>query len=130
MKKIIVAALAAGGLTLGAAASAQDLGAVISNIFGAGTPAVVAGTVPYGSSVYTDQYGRQVYLDQYGRQVLVQPSQSYGIIGYESWGQPIYGTIGPGNATYGNYAYVNPRDRDRDGVINRHDRWPDDPRYR
>jgi hypothetical protein len=137
MKKYIAMALAAGGLTFGAAASAQTLGTVMGNIFGYGapsTPAVVAGTVPYGSAaypdaygrqVYIDQYGRQVHLDSYGRQVIVQPSQSYGIIGYETNGQPIYGTIASGN-----YAYANPQDRDRDGVINRHDRWPDDPRYR
>lgn len=136
MRKFILSALAAGALGLAGAASAQDLGAVIGSIFGFGTPtyptygndipAVVAGTVPYGSTVYVDQYGRQVTIDRYGRQVLVQPSTNYGITGYDAWGRPIYGY----GSAYGNYALANPNDRDGDGVVNWNDRWPDDPRYR
>src|SRR3954465_3622911 len=79
MKKFIVMAAAASALVVGGAASAQDLGSVISGIFGypanrGDVPAVVAGTQPYGSTVYVDQYGRQVYVDQYGRRVLAQPN--------------------------------------------------------
>lgn len=140
MKKTIAMAVAAGALALGGAASAQDFGTVIGSLFGFGnptytypnygpsTPAVVAGTVPYGTQIYSDQYGRQFYYDQYGRQVIVQ-SSNYGITGYDAWGRPIYGTTTYGSyGTYGTYAYSN--DRDRDGVPNAYDRWPDDPRYR
>jgi len=128
MKKFILTVAAAGALAVGGAASAQDLGAVVTNILGSfGVPTY--GTQTYGNgNVYLDQYGRQVYLDQYGRQVLVQPNTVYGasVYGtttYDAYGRPIY-------APNGNYAYVNPRDRDNDGVPNYRDRWPDDPRYR
>lgn len=163
MKKLILSAVAAGALAVGAAASAQDLGGILSGIFGygqptyqtypghpaypstnRGTPAVVAGTQPYGSyghsgstygqQVYVDQYGRQVMIDQYGRHVLVQPnSGTYGITGYDQWGRPIYGTV-QGSTTYGTpygtYGYSGGTwDRDGDGVANTRDRWPDDRRY-
>lgn len=136
MKKTIAMAVAAGALAVGGAASAQDLGTVISNLFGFGQPtytvpavpavpsygdqpAVVASTVPYGGRVYIDPYGRQVYMDQYGRQIVAQ-SNTYGITGYDAFGRPVYGTVG-------NVAL---NDRDGDGVPNYRDRWPDDPRYR
>ena len=139
MKKFIVMAVAAGGLALGTAASAQDLRSVLTNIlgygtptYGTGTPAVVAGTQvcvdPDGRQVYVQpntSYCRQVYVDPDGRQVYVQPNTSYSITGYDAWGRPIYGST-----TYRNHALANPRDRDGDGVRNRLDRWPDDPRYR
>ncbi|HET8746029.1 MAG TPA: hypothetical protein VFM98_10515 [Ramlibacter sp.] len=133
MKKYIAMAVAAGALGVGGAASAQDFGTVIGNLFGFGQPtytypsygrdipAVVAGTVPYGSTnrVFIDQYGRQVYIDAYGRQVLAQPSTPYGVTGYDAWGRPIYGNV----------ALADPNDRDRDGMPNYRDRWPDDSRY-
>ncbi|GAB3768916.1 hypothetical protein GCM10028796_33260 [Ramlibacter monticola] len=143
MKRLIVMALAAGGLAVGSLASAQDLGAVITNILGFGSPgyttsnpAVVAGTGVYvdpdGRQVYTVPNGtaRQVYVDPDGRQVYVQPNTNYGITGYDAWGRPIYGNNVYGNNAYRNYAQANRRDRDGDGVINRYDRYPDDPRYR
>jgi hypothetical protein len=84
MKKFILTAVAAGALAVGGAASAQDLGGILGNIFGFGqptyptygtstpTPAVVAGTQQsYGGGVYVDQYGRQV--DQYGRPLTIDP---------------------------------------------------------
>ena len=94
MRKYIATAIAAGALAIGGAASAQDFGSILSNIFGfgtssqssSGTPAVVAGTV------YQDQYGRRFYYDQYGQQVYLQDSQQQQIVGYDSWGRPIYGT--------------------------------------
>lgn len=122
------------------------------------TPAVVAGTVPYygnqtpygtpqygstvpyGTTVYQDQYGRRFYYDQYGRQVMLdQPTtqQQYGIVGYDAWGRPVYGTTSTTTyGTYGTYgsngnsAYATRNDRDGDGVVNWNDRYPDDPRYR
>lgn len=153
MKKTVLSAVAAAALAVGGAASAQDLGAVISNIFGFGTPqysyggstpAVVAGTqygpqysVPYGTQVYSDQYGRRFYYDQYGRQVVLNGAAgngSYGVVGHDSYGRPVYGntTISsyPANPyPYGGYASGNSWDRDGDGVANTRDRWPDDSRY-
>ena len=155
MKKFILSAVAAGALAVGGAASAQDLGAVVSSLFGFGAPsyptystsqpAVVAGTgygqygyygnhntYPGTSQVYVDQYGRQFSYDQYGRQVYVQPSTNYGIVGYDQWGRPVYGTTST-TTTYGTtqypYGYSRPGDRDGDGVANINDRWPDDRRY-
>src|SRR4051812_35806565 len=131
MKKFILSVAAAGALAVGGAASAQDLGAVVTNILGSfGVPTY--GTQTYGNSVYVDQYGRQVYIDQYGRQVLVQPNNVYGatVYGttqYDAYGRPIYSPSG--NYAYSN-PYANPRDRDNDGVPNYRDRYPDDPRYR
>jgi hypothetical protein len=123
MKKFILSAMAAGALAVGGAASAQDVGDVLTNILGSfGVP--IYGTQQQPGSVYVDQYGRQVYIDQYGRQVLVQPNTVYGSTVYDAYGRPVYTTPN------GNYAYANPRDRDGDGVRNRLDRWPDDPRYR
>jgi hypothetical protein len=142
MRKLIVSALAVGALAVGGAASAQDLGAVLGSVLGfgtpqygynTGTPAVVAGAYP--SQIYVDPDGRQVYVqpnvngagqvyvDPDGRQVYVQPNTS--IIGYDAFGRPLY------NTQSRNYAYSDPRgDRDGDGVRNRRDRYPDDPRYR
>lgn len=145
MKKIILGAVAAGALAIGGTAAAQDLGAVLSNIFGypsyptyptqpaygPSIPAVVAGTQPYGygagsTTIYTDQYGRQYYYDQYGQQVIVSQGQTSQIVGYDSWGRPVYGTT-----RYNNYALGGTNwDRDGDGIANTRDRWPDDRRYR
>ncbi|MBC5764671.1 hypothetical protein [Ramlibacter albus] len=147
MKKFILTALAAGALAAGTAAQAQDIGSIIGSIFGVpsysygATPATVA-------QVYTDQYGRRFYYDQYGRQVYMQDQQQQRIVGYDSWGRPVYGsTYGYGTNTqqivgydswgrpiYGNsgtYAYGGAySDRDRDGVPDAYDRYPDNPRYR
>lgn len=141
MNNFILSAVAAGALALGGAASAQDLGSILGNIFGyygnQSTPAVVAGTVPHGSQVYVDPSGRQVHVDQYGRHVYVQPNTSnYGIVGYDAWGRPVYGTTHVynqpnvyGDAAYPGYAASPSWDRDGDGIANSRDRWPDDRRY-
>ena len=144
MKKFILTAAAAGALAFGGAAGAQDLGAVLSNILGFGTPsynygynnAIPAVVAQPNTTVYVDQYGRQVYVDPYGRQVLVQPNTNvygannyggtttygtttYGIAGYDANGRPLY------RDAYGNYTYTQPfgggsyaysgRSWDRDG---------------
>lgn len=132
MKKALLSIVAAGALAAGGAASAQSLGDIVGSLFGfgpsygSGTPAVVAGTYPYGSTVYVDQYGRHFQYDPYGRQVFVTPPASSGtIVGYDSWGRPIHGST-----AYGNYAYADRSwDRDGDGVANAQDRWPHDSRY-
>lgn len=138
MKKLIATALAAGALTAGGAASAQNLGDVVLNILGYGaptyqtygTPAVVAG------QTYRDTMGRVFYYDQYGRQVYVQQHAPQ-IAGYDQWGRPVYTAPATtyGNSVYGtyggNYAYGgNSWDHDGDGVANHRDRWPNDRRYR
>lgn len=119
MKKLILSALAAGALAAGGAASAQDLRSMFPGVFGEpSTPAVVAGTYPYGT-VYVDRYGRQVYVDQYGRHVIQSSGAINGGVGYDAWGRPIY------NNPYGGTYY----DRDGDGVADARDRWPTDRRY-
>ena len=127
MKKFIAMAVAAGGLALGGAASAQDLGQVITNILGFGAPSYIF-SQPADRTIYSDQYGQRFYYDDDGRKVIVQSNvygaTPYGITGYDAWGRPIYGGV------LGNYAQANRADRDGDGVTNRFDRWPDDPRYR
>jgi hypothetical protein len=150
MKKLIATAFAAGAMTIGGAASAQDFGSVIADIFGFGTPTYShSAPAVVGGQIYADQYGRHFYYDQYGRQVFVQNTQQQQIVGYDSWGRPVYGNATQpqpaqritgydswGRPIYGNagvYAYGNNNnnwDRDGDGVANHRDRWPDDARYR
>jgi hypothetical protein len=152
MRKYIAAAVAAGALAVGGAASAQDLGTIISNVLGIGnpTPTYNVPGVPYGAQVYQNQNGQQFYYDQYGRQVIVAGGTQWNIVGYDSQGNPLYGTDAYGtggsgrfgnygnngnNGNYGNYGwgYGNNRyrnDRDGDGVPDAYDRYPDDPRYR
>jgi len=135
MKKFIATAIAAGAMAAGGAASAQDLGSVIANILGFGTPTYNQGYnhgYGYGTpavvaprqQIYADQYGRQFYYDQYGRQVYLN-STTQQIVGYDSWGRPIYGQ---GHYAYGGQSY-NAWDRDGDGVANSRDRWPDNRNY-
>ncbi|HEY0824538.1 MAG TPA: hypothetical protein VGD76_12175 [Ramlibacter sp.] len=118
MKKFILSAVAAGALAIGSAASAQDIGSVLGAILGAGQQ-------PYGS-VYIDRYGRQVGIDQFGRHVLLQ---SNGIVGYDAWGRAIYGNVlGSGNRAVDQVVRsVQLGDNDGDGVLNMHDRLPNDP---
>lgn len=107
-KKSIAILMAAGALAASTAASAQDLGSILSGIFGGGSssvPAVVAGTAQ--GPIYTDASGRQFQYDQYGRQVYltagVQQSQvytdAYGRqFQYDQYGRQVYlnGTVQPG----------------------------------
>ncbi len=134
MKKWIAAAAAAGALGIAGTASAQDLGNIIANVLGFGTPqysynqgipAVVAPSQPQ-QRLYSDAYGRQFYYDQYGQQIYVQSTQQ--IVGYDQWGRPVYGSA-PQYPYGGGYAYGNSWDRDGDGIANSRDRWPDDRRY-
>ena len=135
MNKTLATALAAGALTFGGAASAQNIGDTVLNILGFGaptyqtytTPAVVAGTT------YRDSVGRTFYYDQHGRQVYVEQHAPQ-LVGYDAWGRPVYtppaATFGT-TPSYPGYAYNrNNWDYDGDGVANNRDRWPGDPRYR
>lgn len=145
MKKFILATAAAGALAFAGAASAQYYGGYGYPGYSAPIPAVVAGAQPYGAygnhnnypypqgsyggQVHVDPYGRQVMVDPYGRQVLVQPNTgNHGVIGYDQWGRPVYGTTTYSTTTYG-YA-GRTWDRDGDGVADAQDRWPNDRRYR
>lgn len=159
MRKFIISAVAAGALAVGGAASAQDFGSVISSLLGmflSDSTQQTSTTVTvhrdqfgrhyytdhYGRQVYlsyqgTDQYGRQLYTDPYGRQLALQvstPQYGNAIIGYDSWGRPIYGSSGMssfgGQYPYGGQYAGRGWDHDGDGVANARDRWPNDPRYR
>ena len=135
MKKYIATAIAAGALAAGGTASAQDLGNIIANILGFGQPSYGYNYGNnYGNSypgvvanqqIYADQYGRRFYYDQYGRQVYLQSAPQQ-IMGYDSWGRPIYGNSG--TYAYGG-TYGSTWDRDGDGIANTRDRWPNDRRY-
>ena len=126
MKKFIFSAVAAGALAFGSTASAQDLGAILSNILGFGQPnygAVEQGVVvtPHGQ-VHTDAYGRRVYVDPNGRQYGIPQGAE---VANDAYGRPMY------RDAYGRWAYVvsgSPYDRDGDGVADNGDRWPDDRR--
>jgi hypothetical protein len=134
MKKFITAAVAAGALAAGGAASAQDFGSIIANIFGFGQPTYTQPNYGYGTyggpavvapqaQIYADQYGRRFYYDQYGRQVYLNTAPQQQIIGYDSYGRPVYGSTHAYSGTYNSW------DRDGDGIANTRDRWPDDRRY-
>jgi hypothetical protein len=151
MRKLFATAIAAGAVAISGAASAQDVGTVIANLFGLGTPTYgynsgYPAVVAPQQQLYRDTYGRTFYYDQYGRQVYLNSvSSGSQFMGYDAWGRPVYSssTSTPAYVYGGNYPYnsgyaynngyaYNSRswDRDGDGISNGRDRWPDDPRYR
>lgn len=101
---------------------------------------------PYGRQVvldaygsYLDPYGVRMHVDAYGRHVRMDQYGSY----RDQWGrtvylganrQPLYveenGRLAAISGTYGTLASNDGWDRDRDGVANNQDRYPDDYRYR
>lgn len=137
MKKLIVAAMVVGTCAVAGVARADvidSVGNAISNLFGVPydpSPNAVPGSVYRGSdghwyqvdadrhSIRLDQYG--TYRDAWGRTVYLGAND-----------RPLYieqnGTLIP--YASGAYAMGTPYDRDGDGVYNRYDRYPDDPRYR
>jgi len=138
MKKFIVSAIALGALAIGGIAQADvidSVGNTISRIFGVPYDP----GVPVANGIYTDQYGHFYQLDPAGRRIPVDQFGSY----RDQWGrtvylgannQPLYieqnGQLIPYANVAGPYAMNPPYDRDRDGVANRYDRYPQDPRYR
>ena len=152
MKKILLAAVAAGSLAAMGAASAQGLGGVLNNIFGHRGPtysdngAVVAGTgtrvyrdqdgrpYGYGGPVYSDNgavvagSGTRIYYDPNGRPYIngrpvdVGPDIRYEQTGTDQWGRPIYRAYELRGA-----GAPPSQDRDGDGWANDNDRSPDDP---
>ena len=113
MKKLIVAAMAVGTIAVAGAARADvidSVGNAISNLFGVPYDPNPYGAVP--GSVYIGSDGYRYQVDAAGRSIRLDQ----------------YATVVP----YGGSAYPvgTPYDRDGDGIDNRYDRYPDDPRYR
>lgn len=141
MKKFILSAIAFGALAIGGGAQADvidSVGNTISRIFGVPYDPTPPGTAPI-VNVYTDAYGRRFQVDAAGRQIPLDQYGSY----RDQWGrtvylgankQPIYieqnGQLIPYAGTAGTYAMAPSYDRDGDGVADRYDRYPLDPRYR
>ena len=120
MNKFFLTAVAAGALAAGATAFAQE-NVIPSSMYDMGIPPA-AQTNPEGGRITTDAYGRSVIVDRSGREIV--PGV---IVGYDAWGRAVYA-----DGAYGNYAFTRRSawDRDGDGIPNRRDRYPDDPRYR
>lgn len=137
MKKFIAVAMAVGTIAFAGVARADvidNVGNAISNLFGVPYDPSPTGAVP--GSIYTAQNGhryqvgpdgRSIPLDQYGSYRDAQGRIVY--LGADR--RPLYveqnGVLVPYNS---GYAMDRPYDRDGDGVDNRYDRYPDDPRYR
>jgi hypothetical protein len=85
-----------------------------------------------GNRILVDAYGRHTRLDQYGSYRDPMGRQVY----YGANGQPAYvdqnGQLMAYGSVYGTTtaSLGRPWDRDGDGIANRSDRYPDDPRYR
>jgi len=138
MKRFFVAAMVVGTVAVTGVARADvidSVGNAISNLFGVPYDPSPTGAVP--GSIYIGPDGHHYQVDAAGRSIPLDQYGSY----RDSWGRTVY--LGPdGRPLYaeqngaivpydrGGYAMGAPRDRDRDGVDNRYDRYPDDPRYR
>lgn len=140
MKKFILSLVAVGACAIGAGAQADvidSVGTTISRLFGIPydpSPSAAAPVV----NVYTDAYGRRFQVDAAGRRIPIDQYGSY----RDPWGRTVY--LGANNqplyveqngqlipyAAAGTYAMAPSYDRDRDGVANQYDRFPQDPRYR
>lgn len=138
MKRFIVAALAVGTFAVAGVARADvidSVGNAISDLFGVPYDPNPGGAVP--GSIYTGSDGHHYQVDAAGRSILLDPYGSYrdahGRTVYLGGdGRPLYvernGVLVPYDG--GAYAMGTPYDRDGDGVNDRYDRYPDDPRYR
>ena len=138
MKRFIVAAMVVGTFAVTGVARADvidSVGNAISNLFGVPYDSSRSGAVP--GSIYTGSDGRHYQVDAAGRSIPLDQYGSY----RDPWGQTVYlgadrrplyveqnGVLVPYDG--GAYAAGRPYDRDRDGIDNRYDRYPDDPRYR
>ena len=115
MKKFIVSTAAVAACALGGMAHADWIDA-IGNTASAITGVPYDPTPPGIPHVTTDAYGRQVHVDAGGRQTVIAPPMV-----------DQYGRVIPNGSPYA----VAPRyDNDADGVSNRYDPYPNDPRYR
>lgn len=141
MKKFILSAIAVGALAIGAAAHADVIDSVgngISRLFGVPYDPTPSVDVPRANGIYTDPSGRRFEVDADGRYIPLDRFGSY----RDQWGrtvylgannQPLYieqnGQLVPYGSVAGNYAMSPSSDDDGDGVPNRYDRYPHDPRY-
>ena len=123
MKKWILTAAAAGALAAGGAASAQDLGGILTNILGYGAPTASAHDTVQGS--YRDEYGRLWVVDGAGHHTMVASAGTGAAV--DPYGRPLNGVQANGRY-YGNNGYY--RDSDGDGVVDAQDRRPYDARRR
>ncbi|RYY97939.1 MAG: hypothetical protein EOO24_19140 [Comamonadaceae bacterium] len=147
MKKFILSAAAVAALAVGGVAQADvidGVGNTISRLFGVPYDPTPANAAPI-VNVYTDAHGRHFQVDSAGRHMPLDRYGSY----RDQWGRTVYlgannqpfyveqnGRLSPYGNAAGSYAQApsyDPApsyDRDRDGVADRYDRAPNDPRYR
>lgn len=143
MKKLFVSILAVGAIGFGSAASAQDvfgLGHVLPQILGnIGVPGVpiygapgVLGGVPQEGTTVIDPYGRRIVYDRYGRAVATEQLEIVVDKQGRRWAVDSEGNHTQIGQDFGGLASRGLRgsDLDRDGVPDRRDRYPHDPRYR
>ena len=118
MKKLVIAALAAAATVAGGAAFAQAAQAPTETVQ---VPHPEQGGYIYGNSGWTPAQiygGSQNYPYYIGQQVIPQIITGSGALVLPQIAQAV--------PQYPRTA----RDRDGDGIRNRRDRYPDDPRYR
>jgi hypothetical protein len=142
MKKFILSAIAVGAFAIGGVAQADvidSVGNTIARVFGIPYNPSPSAAVPIVNGVYTDPYGRRFQVDAAGRHIPLDQFGSY----RDQWGRTVYlgadnrpayieqnGQLIPYGSVSGTYAMSPSYDRDRDGVANQYDRFPDDARYR
>ena len=141
MRKLILSAAAVAALAMGGVAQADvidGVGNTISRLFGVPYDPTPANAAPI-VNVYTDPQGRHFQVDANGRHIPLGQYGSY----RDQWGRTVYlganrqpfyvehhGRLTPYDQAAGAYAMGPTYDRDRDGIADRYDRAPDDPRYR
>jgi hypothetical protein len=125
MQKIALSALAAAALCLGGGAFAQDGGAECQAGSAWGPkPGCGAGPSAGAANPYADRSAWVV--PQAASPSIVLPQEAY------AYHNRVYGAnVYPENTrSYYRHGRARRGDRDGDGVPDRHDRYPDDPRYR
>jgi hypothetical protein len=125
MQRIMLSALAATALCIGGSVFAQDGGAECQAGSAWGPkPGCGAGPSPGVANPYADQ--RAWVVPQAVAPATVVPYEAY------AYGNRVYGpNVYPENTrSYYRHGRSRRGDRDGDGVPDRADRYPDDPRYR
>jgi hypothetical protein len=126
MQKILLSAVAAAALCVGSAAFAQDGGAECQAGSAWGPkPGCGAGPSPGAADPYADR--NYWVVPQAVAPATVLPEQAYAY-GNRVYGPNAYPEDARAYRRHGRGA--RDRDRDGDGVPDRYDRYPDDPRYR
>jgi hypothetical protein len=125
MQKILLSAVAAAALCVGSIAFAQDGGAECQAGSAWGPkPGCGAGPSPGAANPYPDR--NDWVVPQAVAPATVLPDRAY------AYGNRVYGSnVYPDDArSYRRHGRARRGDRDGDGVPDRWDRYPDDPRYR